>query len=89
MNARQLSKLGIPPGAVAAAQRLVAETARAAGLDRRQLKERLEIVLADPKAAVGDAIFGELARAILAEQEKRTYIPRICSKQVYYFNVWT
>ncbi len=76
MNARQLSKLGIPPGAIAAAQKLVAQSARAAGLDRRQLKERLEVVLADPKAAEEDAIFGELARAILAEQEKRTYIPR-------------
>src|SRR5687768_10695364 len=50
MNARQLSKLGIPSGAIAAAQRLVAQSARAAGLDRRQLKERLEVVLADPKA---------------------------------------
>lgn len=76
MNARQLGKLGIPSGAIAAAQRLVAESARAAGLDRRHLKARLADVLADPAAAVGDAIFGDVARAILGEQQKRTYIPR-------------
>ena len=76
MNARQLEKLGIPPGAVAAAQRLVAESARAAGIDRKQLKARLAELVADTESAAEDPIFGELARAILGEQQKRTYIPR-------------
>lgn len=76
MNSRQLQKLGVTPGAVPAAQRLVAESARAAGLDRKELKLRLAQVVASPESYVEDAILGELARAMIAQRQRRTYVER-------------
>src|SRR5690606_35426218 len=76
MNARQLDKLGVPQGAIAAAQKLVAETARAAGLDRKQLKSGLAATAENPERHVDDPVFGELARSILDARQARTFIER-------------
>lgn len=76
MNSRKLQKLGMPPGAVPVAQKLVAESARAAGLDRKSLKSRLAEVIAAPEASADDPVFGELARAIIQQRQKRRFIER-------------
>ncbi len=76
MNARQLDKLGIPAGAIGAAQKVVADTARADGLDRKRIKAGLAATIANPELHAEDPFFGELARAILAAREVRVYVER-------------
>ena len=76
MNANQLQKLGVPPGAIPVTQRLIGRIAQDKSLHRKQIKGRLEAVVAAPARHADDPVFGELARLILDEQEKRRFVER-------------
>jgi tRNA-splicing ligase RtcB len=77
MKSRDLKLLGIPPGeAIQTAKRTVG-AARKAGLHIGTIREQLEELVADPAAFRDDAVFGELARALLDKQAAlRSYVPR-------------
>ncbi len=63
MKARQVEKLGIPPG-LAKLAKWKASEARQAGLKPHEIREKLTAVAKDPDAHAGDAHFGELAREV-------------------------
>ena len=76
MNGQQLHKLGVPPGAIPVAQKLIAKIAADKSMHRKQIKGRLEAVVGSPANYVDDATFGELARTLLDEFEKRRFVER-------------
>ena len=76
MNANQLRKLGVPPTAVPVAQRLIAQIAADKSVHRKQVKDRLEAVVATPEDHVDDPVFGELARTVIDELEQRRFVER-------------
>jgi tRNA-splicing ligase RtcB len=70
MNRRQLQKLGIPPTCAAAAidaLRTAAQQDLGMGLKGKRAKALVEAVAANPAAYATDAIWGNLARELLAE----------------------
>lgn len=72
MNRKQLQKLGVPPDCVAAAIRCVSrasEVGTGFGLKGKRAKEAILSVLEQPAAFVEDALWGEFARELLADDE--------------------
>src|SRR5581483_6235340 len=64
MNARELIKLGVPPGeAVRRATDFVARFILGGG-DKGRLEEEVRAVVANPGAFIGDSLRGEFARAL-------------------------
>jgi tRNA-splicing ligase RtcB len=79
MKARELENLGIPHGEpVRLAMSLLAAAARA-GMNKTDMRARVQSVVADPAAHVGDVHFGELAAMLLrarASPQARTFVAR-------------
>jgi len=70
MNRRQLQKLGIPPNCAAAAidaLRTAAMQGLGMGLKGKRAKQSVELVVAKPEEFVADAIWGNLAKELLAD----------------------
>ncbi len=64
MKARQLEKLGLPPGRALKLAKWLAVEARRQGMDHVQIKMRLAAIAADPEAHRDDPVFGDLARQL-------------------------
>ena len=77
MKARELKNLGIPSGEqLQLADSAVAQAAKS-GLKQTAVRRRIQEVVADPAAFRNDAVFGELARSLLAKLDaRRSYVPR-------------
>jgi tRNA-splicing ligase RtcB len=67
MNATQLRKIGIPQFCIPQAIKAIQVAAKERGTS--EIKKDLKLVAESPQLFVGDATFGELARAILDERE--------------------
>jgi tRNA-splicing ligase RtcB len=69
MKPRELENLGVPRGpALKLAQALLGRAA-ANGMSKPMMRDRVRAVVADPQAHLDDPAFGELARAMVANQE--------------------
>ena len=80
MKTRELQNLGVPRGeAMRAAQRCAA----AAGLDHQTLRTRIRAVVASPGAYEADPVFGELARALVAEASTEFVPSRIAPYELW------
>ena len=67
MNAKQLDKLGIPYACVRTAVAAIQMAAKAGRTD--DLKKTLRLVAETPAAFVGDDLYGDLARELIADRE--------------------
>lgn len=74
MNAKELKSLGISGPSRRVAVRLIARAAQG-GMPKRRLREGIEAVAQNPTAHVNDADFGELARALVKDRQRRTVPP--------------
>jgi tRNA-splicing ligase RtcB len=77
MKTRVFRELGVPPAAIPLAQQAARDAKRGTGLSRDALKAFIVEVLQDPAAHLASEIWGDLARAILKQQQARkAYTPR-------------
>lgn len=67
MNPRQLLKLGVPSFIIPAALRGI-EQAIAAGTPGDEVRARVEQIVAAPQESLDDAVFGEFARQLVANE---------------------
>ena len=74
MNARQLSKIGVPDHCVAEARRAIEKLAKISRQAARDAKVEIPKVLEDPKAFVEHDAFAELASALI-EDEGGSHVP--------------
>lgn len=72
MKARELRKLGVPPGEPLRAARALVRQARASGLTTREVRTHIQTVLASPAEHVADPVFGALARLLAAAGREGT-----------------
>lgn len=72
MKTREIVNLGVGKGpAMKAAQRAIASAAKDKGMDKQALRAIVRAVAEDPAGFVGDALWGELARALTASAGAR------------------
>lgn len=69
MNKKQLLKLGVPEDCVPAAIEAVSNAGRRSDLKSKDAMRALPEVLKSPAAYTEDSVFGELARALIVEQQ--------------------
>ncbi len=69
MNKKQLLKLGVPEDCVPAAIEAVSNAGRRSDLKSKDAMRALPEVLKSPAAYTDDSVFGELARALIVEQQ--------------------
>lgn len=77
MKARDLARLGIPPGNCAEAAHRALQAARKAKRGAERALDDLRRVAAAPEGYVGDATYGNLARSLVDHAASRThFVPR-------------
>ena len=69
MNARQLTKLGVPEECVHSAIQAIQQVAQAGVLKGNAVKTRIKEVLAQPESFVSDEHFGRFAAELIDEQQ--------------------
>ncbi len=78
MNRRQLQKIGVPPNCVAAAiesLQTAASQGLGMGLKGKRARQLVARVVAAPETFVSDAVWGRLAKELLAEHEHAAQEP--------------
>ncbi len=86
MRRKELIQLGLGHGELLALAKTAVAAASRAGLKKRPIQRKLEIIAAEPEVFANDSVFGPLAEAVIANREAQAgFAPRV---EVAPFRQW-